>query len=117
MRINLKAKIWLTILTIILMFSFFTFLYFPAREEEYLLKNYNNEVQNLANTVAVGVEIAINEQNFRGITKEIEIVKNDTRLSIVRLLEEDSLWNNDHTKFTIHDSILRTFPENASLPE
>ncbi len=38
MRINLKAKIWLTILTIILMFSFFTFLYFPAREEEYLLE-------------------------------------------------------------------------------
>jgi len=117
MQITLKTKIWLTVLTIVLMFSYFILVYFPSRQEEYLLKNYNNEVQNLANTVAVGVEIAINEQNFRGITKEIEIVKNDTRLSIVRLLEEDSLWNKDHTKFTMHDSILRSFPENASLPD
>ena len=84
MRINLKTKIWLTILTIVLIFSFFTFLYFPARQEEYLLKNYNNEVQNLAKTVAVGVEIAINEQNFKGIKKEIEIVKNDPRLKFCK---------------------------------
>lgn len=116
MRINLKAKIWLTILTIILMFSFFTFLYFPAREEEYLLKNYNNEVQNLAKTVAVGVEIAINEQNFKGIKKEIEIVKNDPRLSFVALLEEDTVWTGAPGKFIIHDSVLNSFPENVSIP-
>ena len=116
MRINLKAKIWLTILTIILMFSFFTFLYFPAREEEYLLKNYNNEVQNLAKTVAVGVEIAINEQNFKGIKKEIEIVKNDPRLSFVALLEEDTVWTGAPGKFIIHDSVLTSFPENVSIP-
>lgn len=116
MRITLKTKIWLTVLTIVLMFSYFILLYFPSRQEQYLLKNYNNEVQNLANTVAVGVEIAINEQNFRGITKEIEIVKNDNRLSFVRLVEEDSIWNGSHTKFSIHDSTLKTFPDSASLP-
>ena len=116
MRINLKTKIWLTILTIVLMFSFFTFLYFPARQEEYLLKNYNNEVQNLAKTVAVGVEIAINEQNFKGIKKEIEIVKNDPRLSFVALLEEDTVWTGTPGKFIIHDSVLTSFPENVSIP-
>ena len=86
MRINLKTKIWLTILTIVMMFSFFSFFYFPARQEEYLLRNYNNEMQNLANTVAVGVEIAITEQNFKAMKKEIEIVRNDPRLSFVRLI-------------------------------
>jgi two-component system, NtrC family, sensor kinase len=116
MRINLKAKIWLTILTIILMFSFFTFLYFPAKEEKYLLENYNNEVQNLAKTVAVGVEIAINEQNFKGIKKEIEIVKNDPRLSFVALLEEDTVWSGKQGVFTIRDTVLTSFPENVSIP-
>jgi two-component system, NtrC family, sensor kinase len=116
MRINLKTKIWLTILTIVLMFSFFTFLYFPARQEEYLLKNYNNEVQNLAKTVAVGVEIAINEQNFKGIKKEIEIVKNDPRLSFVTLLEEDTVWTGKPGQYFIHDSILTSFPEKVSIP-
>jgi two-component system, NtrC family, sensor kinase len=116
MRINLKTKIWLAILTIVLMFSFFTFLYFPARQEEYLLNNYNNEVQNLANTVAVGVEIAINEQNFKGIKKEIEIVKNDPRLSFVALLEEDTFWTGKPGQFVIRDSVMTTFPENVSVP-
>lgn len=115
MRINLKTKIWLTILTIVLMFSFFTFLYFPARQEEYLLKNYHNEVQNLANTVAAGVEIALEEQNFKGLKKEIEIVKTDPRLSFVALLEEDTIWTSPG-HFEIRDSIQSSFPENVSIP-
>ena len=98
------------------MFSFFTFLYFPARQEEYLLKNYNNEVQNLAKTVAVGVEIAINEQNFKGIKKEIEIVKNDPRLSFVSLLEEDTTWTGKSGQYRIHDTVITSFPENVSVP-
>src|SRR5580765_9019223 len=116
MRINLKAKIWLTILTIVLLFSFFSFFYFPASQEEYLLRNYNNEVQNLANTVAVGVEIAINEQNFKGIKKEIEIVRNDPRLSFVRLLEEDTFWTDNRKRFVIRDTAFTTFPENVTVP-
>ena len=117
MRLSLKGKIWLTVLTIVLMFTYFILVYFPSRQEKYLLKNYSGEVQNIANTVAVGVQIAIEEQNFRGITKEIEIVKNDQRLSFVRLLEEDSIWNGTHTSFFIKDSVLKTFPENVLLPQ
>ncbi|HMH35168.1 MAG TPA: ATP-binding protein [Puia sp.] len=116
MLIKLKTKIWLTVLVIVLMFSYFILYYFPARQETYLLRSYDNEVKNVANTVAVGVEIAINEQNFRGITKEIEIVKNDSRLSFVRLVEEDTVWDKGHQQYVIRDSILKTFPENAALP-
>jgi signal transduction histidine kinase len=116
MRINLQTKIWSTVLVIVLIFAFFILYYFPERQENYLLGNYNNEVQNLANIVAVGVEIAINEQNFMGIRKEMEIVKNDPRLSFVRLLEEDTLWNKARTKYEIQDTVINTFPENAILP-
>jgi two-component system NtrC family sensor kinase len=117
MLISLKTKIWLTVLVIVMMFSYFILFYFPVRQEEYLLRNYNNEVQNLANTVAVGVEIAINEQNFRGITKEIEIVKNDSRLSFVRLVEADTMWDASHSHYSIRDSIIKTYPDAASIPE
>ena len=54
MLINLKAKIWLTVFSIVVMFTFFTLFYFPAQQAKLLLKNYNTEVQNLANTVALG---------------------------------------------------------------
>lgn len=115
MRIDLQTKIWSTVLVIVLIFAFFILYYFPARQESYLLRNYNNEVQNLANVVAVGVEIAINEQNFLGIKKEMEIVKNDPRLNFVRLLEEDTVWETGG-KFHIRDTVINTFPENADLP-
>ncbi|MFI5154486.1 MAG: sensor histidine kinase [Chitinophagales bacterium] len=116
MRFNLKTKIWLTVLAIVMMFSFFVFFYFPERQEEYLLRNYNNEVQNLARTVAVGVEIAINEQNFKGIRKEIEIVKDDPRLSFVALVEADTVWNERHNGYKLKDSIHVTYPDSASIP-
>ena len=62
MKFKLKAKIWLTVFAIVSMFSFFSLYYFPAQQEKYLLDNYNNEVQNLANTISLGVEIALTEE-------------------------------------------------------
>ena len=73
-------------------------------------------MQNLAKTVAVGVEIAINEQNFKGIKKEIEIVKNDPRLSFVSLLEEDTVWTGKAGGYRIKDTVITSFPENVSIP-
>jgi two-component system, NtrC family, sensor kinase len=111
MLITLKAKIWLTVLSIVLMFAFFTLFYFPAQQGKVLLKNYNNEVQNLANTVALGVKIAITEQNFEGVQTAMEFVKDDPRLQFVSMLQSDTLWNDNHTNFKIQLSVFKTYPE------
>ena len=112
MLITLKTKIWLTVLSIVLMFAFFTLFYFPAQQGKVLLKNYNNEVQNLANTVALGVKIAITEQNFEGVQTAMEFVKDDPRLKFVSMLQSDTVWNDSHTNFKIQLSVFKTFPEN-----
>ena len=112
MLISLKTKIWLTVLIIVLMFAFFTLYYFPAEQGKSLLKNYNNEVQNLANTVALGVKIAIKEQNFEGVQTAIEFVKDDPRLQFVSMLQLDTVWNNIHTNYNLQLSVFKTFPEN-----
>ena len=111
MFISLKTKIWLTVLSIVLMFAFFTLFYFPAQQGKLLLKNYNNEVQNLANTVALGVKIAITEQNFEGVQTAIEFVKDDPRLKFVSMLQQDTVWNASHTNYKLQLSIFKTFPE------
>lgn len=115
MRINLKTKIWLTIGSIVLMFSFFTLYYFPQQRGSLLVDNYENEVQNLANTVALGVKIAINEQNFEGVQTAIEFVKGDPRLEFVSMVQTDTVWNAGHDKFQIKQSVFRTFPANVQL--
>src|SRR5665213_1335710 len=99
MRINLKTKIWFTICFIVLMFSFFTLFYFPNQQGELLIKDYNTEVQNLANTVALGVKIAITEQKFDGVQTAIEFVKHDPRLEFVRMVQYDTVWKSDHSNY------------------
>jgi len=111
MKIKLKTKIWLTVFAIVAMFSFFSLYYFPAQQEKNLLDNYNNEVQNLANTISLGVEIALTEEKFEGVQTAMGFVKDDPRLQFVKLLMTDTMWNNDHTHFLLKDSVLKTFPE------
>ena len=111
MLINLKTKIWLTVLSIVLMFTFFTLYYFPAQQGKLLLKNYSNEVQNLANTVALGVKIAITEQNYEGVQTAMEFVKDDPRLKFVSMLQSDTTWNENHTNYQVNLSVFKSFPE------
>ena len=96
MLISLKTKIWLTICSIVLIYSFFTLYYFPQQQGALLVNNYENEVQNLANTVALGVKIAINEQNFEGVQTAMEFVKGDPRLQFISMLQSDTIWNSTH---------------------
>jgi two-component system NtrC family sensor kinase len=111
MFITLKTKIWLTILTIVLLFAFFTLYYFPKQQGRTLLKNYNNEVLNLAKTVALGVKIALNEQNYEGVMTAMEFVKGTPGLIFVSLLQVDTAWDESHTHFTIKESVFKTYPE------
>jgi len=75
----------MTVLSVVLMFAFFILFYFPAVQQKYILKNYNNEIQNLANTVSLGVKIALKEQNFEGVQTAIDFVKKDPHLEFVSL--------------------------------
>jgi len=113
MFFNLKTKIWLTILSIVLMFTFFTLIYFPTQQGNFLLKNYNNEVQNLANTVALGVQIALNDENYKAVETAMEYVKGNPGLKVVSLVQKDTTWDATHTKPTIKETVFKTFPDNA----
>jgi signal transduction histidine kinase len=114
-RLNLKTKIWMTVLSVVLMFAFFILFYFPAVQQKYILKNYNNEIQNLANTVSLGVKIALKEQNFEGVQTAIDFVKKDPHLEFVSLVQMDTVWNSGHTGFKIERKIFKTYPENVKV--
>ncbi len=111
MVLTLKSRIWLTVFSIVVMFTFFTLFYFPAQQGKLLIKNYNTEVQNLSNTVALGVKIALTEGNYDYIDSAMKFVKDDPRLKFVSVVEYDTIWSNNHKKFQIKDTTFKTFPE------
>jgi two-component system NtrC family sensor kinase len=114
MFIRLKTKIWLTILTIVLLFSFFTLYYFPEQQGNAILKSYKNEVQNYAETVALGVKIALSEQNYEGVQTALEYVRRAPGLKFVSLVQIDTLWSKDSTLIGTKQTIFKTFPEKFS---
>ena len=99
--LSVKSKILLTVLFVVMLFALFILFYFPARQERYLLENYNDEIENFAKTVALGVKIAITEQNFEGVETAIDFVRNDNRLHYVSLVQSDTIWIGDGTNYEI----------------
>ncbi len=114
-RLTVKTKIWLTVTTIVLLFSFFVLFYVPAIQERNLLSNFNKEVQNHANTVALGVKIAMTEQNFQGVQTAMDFVKQDPLLRFVSLIQADTVWNAQHTSYRIIKTIFKTYPEEKKI--
>ncbi|MEO5572487.1 MAG: HAMP domain-containing sensor histidine kinase [Bacteroidia bacterium] len=110
MILSLKAKIWMTVLSIVLMFAFFILFYFPVQQEKYMMANYNREVEDLTKTVALGVKIALTEQNFEGVQTSMDFVKNNPQLKYVAMIQSDTVWNGNHTSFTVKKTIFKTYP-------
>jgi signal transduction histidine kinase len=115
LRLTVKTKIWLAVTSIVLLFSFFVLFYLPVIQERSLLANFNKDVQNQANTVALGVKIAMTEQNFQGVQTAMDFVKKDPLLQFVSLLQTDTVWNASHTQYRIKRTVFKTYPEGKKI--
>ena len=61
MKVSIKAKIWSTVSAVVFVFAYFIYFYFPSQQKEQVLKSYKKDTQNSANTVSLGVQIALDE--------------------------------------------------------
>jgi two-component system, NtrC family, sensor kinase len=105
MKVSIKTRIWLTVFSIVAVFTLFLMFFFPLQQEKYFLKNYNLEVENLAKTVALGVKIAMTEQNFEGVQTALDFAKADKRMRFVALVQNDA---------GTEPVVLNIYPENYS---
>lgn len=111
MVLSVQSKILLTVLSVVLMFALFILFYYPARQERNLLENYNNEIETLAKTVALGVKIAITDENFEGVETAMDFVTNDERLHVVSIIQLDTIWNSNKSSFNIKKSVFSSKPD------
>ncbi len=102
-------------MSVVMLFALFILFYYPARQTTYLLDNYNNQVENFAKTVALGVRIALNEENFEGVETAIDFVRNDERLNFVSIIQIDTIWGADKANFKLNKKIFSTSPENVEV--
>ncbi|HIA05611.1 MAG TPA: HAMP domain-containing protein [Flavobacteriales bacterium] len=110
MRTSVQTKIWLAIVSIVLIFATFMLFFFPAQHENSLIKYFNQEVQNLANTVSLGVRIALTEQNFEGVQMAMDYAKSDSRLIFASMMQVDTIWEEDSISYELEKEIIHTYP-------
>lgn len=115
MVLTVQSKILLTVLAVVLMFAFFILFYYPKRQERYLLENYNSEISNYANTVALGVKIALTEENFEGVETALNFVRDDNRLQFVSIVQNDTVWSADNSEYAVKKTVFKTYPDTLSV--
>lgn len=115
MALTVKSKILMTVMAVVLMFTLFILFYFPSRQERVLLENYNEEIENFANSVALGVKIALTEQNFEGVETAIDFVRDDRRLQFVSLIQSETIRDPVTDSLIVNKTVFRTFPENVEV--
>lgn len=75
------------------------------------MESYNGEVLGIARTVALGVNIAMDEQNFEGVERAMGFVKNDKRMVYVAITDTDSSVSNPGSAIRIAFQ----YPENVKV--
>lgn len=107
MRRSIWLKIWLSNTAVILLFTVFIMLYFPNIQKNYIIESYNKETQNIANSVAWAVNIALSEENFEGVRSAMEYASSWPELAFIVLCKSESI--NPHQVINYEDAIMQ-FP-------
>ena len=68
----------------------------------------------MAKTIALGVRIALKDENYEGVKTSLGFAKGAPGLKYVSLIQIDTLWNNEHTRVENKETVLATFPETVN---
>ncbi|MFI5204015.1 MAG: SpoIIE family protein phosphatase [Flavobacteriales bacterium] len=112
--ITVRNKIIAVVIGIILIFAPFIFIYFPNKQKDLLVESYNQEVKHIAATVALGVNIALKEQNFSGVEMAMQYAKSDKRLTFIALVQIDTL-DTGAKRLKFKKEAFSIFPENMKV--
>jgi signal transduction histidine kinase len=78
-----------------------------------MMKSYRNEVSGIAETVAMGVNIALSDHSFEGVETAMNFAKKDSRLVYVALVKYDTLIAGNRRD--IKKEIFIKYPEGAHV--
>jgi serine phosphatase RsbU (regulator of sigma subunit) len=113
--ITVRNKIIAVVIGVTLVFAPFIFIYFPNKQKELLIESYNNEVKNIASTVALGVNVALIEQNFSGIEMAMQYAKSDPRLTFIALVQIDTVESDNGKTRELKKTVFSVYPEKYNI--
>ncbi len=103
---RISFRIWFPYALVLLALIGFVLFIYPQRQAQLFRENKERELRELAKTVALGVELSLNANDFDGLKRTVDFVSKSNDFEFVAILEADSL--------TEKETVFASFPE---LPE
>lgn len=88
---SLSFRIWLPFAASISLLLLSLLVLYPQRQEELFRKNFDSELNQLARSTALGVEVALDHSDFENLGQIVELVTKSANLEFVAITEIDSL--------------------------
>lgn len=86
---TLSARIWLPLFGFLFTMILVMGVYFPERQKQILSAHQDDQFQALANTMALGIEISLNQDNYEGLAKTMNFIENRQDIAYAAVLVID----------------------------
>lgn len=100
---RISFRIWFPYALVLLIITALVTLNYPARQARLFRANKERELQELAKTVALGVELSLNANDYGGLKRTVDFVSGTTDFEFVAILESDSVSKKE--------TVFASFPE------
>ncbi|MFN5326208.1 MAG: PAS domain S-box protein [Bacteroidota bacterium] len=77
--------------------------YYPSRQEKLFKANKENQLRELAKTVALGVELSLKNNDFEGLKKSVDFVSNSSDFEFVSIINQDKITGKENVFITLPD--------------
>jgi len=98
---GLSIQIWLPFTVLFLIITIAFNLYYPKKQEDFYIKNKNNELKELAKTVGLGVELSLSEDNFQGLKKTLDFASGRKDFEFIAIVVREGLTERVFTSYPI----------------
>lgn len=91
MKLNsITTRIWLPFAGVLLVLGLFMTTYYPSRQRALIEEHEQHELIELARTVALGIEISLDMNNFAGLQRSVDYISGRDDLDGVFVMADDS---------------------------
>ena len=91
-NMNLKKKIILFMTSLVIVISLTSLIYYPEKEFNKNLENYNLQVSSYAETIALGFDIALQSGDFEAVDKVLKNARKDSRTEYIAIISEGEIF-------------------------
>lgn len=102
---SLIFRLWLPFAVMVLLFSTAAAIYYSDTQRKAIIAKYEQALEKTGMTVALGVELSLNTENFNGLTRTFNFVRDEKYYDYIIIDAVDSSTENDEILSVFPDSL------------